>query len=136
MRYGPGRAVSTGAAVTITSGDWFSNAERLRGLFGALIGATTEGVAPAFYTWRVTARRTGAEMVTVRPTPGQAWTEAVLDVPDGRVGAAGLRRRSGLADPRSLSCAPSWPRHPRWGGDAPGRHPRPQAEPTPAVRDE
>jgi hypothetical protein len=103
-----------GAAVTITSGDWFSNAERLRGLFGALIGATTEGVAPAFYTWRVTARRTGAEMVTVRRTPGQTWTEAVLDVPDGRVGAAGLRRRSGLADPRSLSCAPSWPRHPRW----------------------
>jgi kynureninase len=30
---------------TVTADDWFSDVERLRCLFGALIGATAEGVA-------------------------------------------------------------------------------------------
>jgi selenocysteine lyase/cysteine desulfurase len=107
---------------TITADDWFSDVERLRGLFGALIGATAEGVAlvPAtsygfavaarnltlrpgdrvvvladeypsgIYTWRAAARRTGAEMLTVRRASGQTWTEAVLDVLDERVGVVSV----------------------------------------------
>ena len=37
------------------------------------------------YTWRDLARETGAEVLTVEPEPGQAWTEAILAALDERV---------------------------------------------------
>ena len=37
------------------------------------------------YTWRAAARRSGAEVLTVRRQEGQTWTEAVLAVLDERV---------------------------------------------------
>ncbi|MEJ3657857.1 aminotransferase class V-fold PLP-dependent enzyme [Actinomycetes bacterium KLBMP 9759] len=101
----------------ISARDWFADVERLRALFGALIGADAEGVAlvPAtsygiavaarntplrpgdrvvvlaqeypsgIYTWRAATRASRAEVVTVRRSEGQTWTEAVLSVIDGRV---------------------------------------------------
>jgi selenocysteine lyase/cysteine desulfurase len=37
------------------------------------------------YTWRAFARRTGAELLTVRRDAGGSWTDAILDVLDERV---------------------------------------------------
>jgi selenocysteine lyase/cysteine desulfurase len=102
---------------TIGAADWFSDVERLRGLFARVIGADPDGVAliPAtsygmavaaanlearpgdrvvvideeypsgIYTWRAFARRTGAELITVRREAGRSWTEAILDALDERV---------------------------------------------------
>jgi selenocysteine lyase/cysteine desulfurase len=102
---------------TITAEDWFTDAERLRGLFGSLIGDDAEGIAlvPAtsygfavaarnirlragdkvlvlaeeypsgIYTWRAATKAVGAEIVTVRRSSGQTWTEAVLHALDDRV---------------------------------------------------
>jgi selenocysteine lyase/cysteine desulfurase len=49
---------------TISSGDWFSDSERLRGLFGRLIGADAEGVAlvtATSYGFAVAARNLGLQ---------------------------------------------------------------------------
>jgi selenocysteine lyase/cysteine desulfurase len=106
----------------ITESDWFSEAERLRGLFAKVIGADADGVAlvPAssyglavaaanldaspgqrvlvideeypsgVYTWRAFARRTGAEVFTVRREEGKTWREAILDALDERVAIVSL----------------------------------------------
>ena len=37
------------------------------------------------YTWRAAARRSGAELLTVRREAGQAWADAVLAALDERV---------------------------------------------------
>ena len=98
---------------TITAQDWFTDVERLRELFGGLVGATADGVAlvPATsYGFAVAARAlrvgpadrvlvlaeeypsgvytwraTGAEVVTVERDADRPWTEAVLDVLDERI---------------------------------------------------
>ena len=98
---------------TITARDWFTDVERLRELFGGLVGATADGVAlvPATsYGFAVAARAlrvgpadrvlvlaeeypsgvytwraTGAEVVTVERDADRPWTEAVLDVLDERI---------------------------------------------------
>ncbi|MGH2963069.1 MAG: aminotransferase class V-fold PLP-dependent enzyme [Solirubrobacterales bacterium] len=103
-----------GAPWTISPADWFTEVERLRGLFARVIGVDAEGVAliPAtsygmavaaanldagpgervvvideeypsgIYTWRAFARRTGAELHTVRREAGGSWTESILDALD------------------------------------------------------
>jgi selenocysteine lyase/cysteine desulfurase len=105
-----------GAPWTIAASDWFTDVERLRGLFARVIGADSEGVAliPAtsygmavaaanleagpgdrvivideeypsgIYTWRAFARRTGADLHTVRREDGQQWGEAILTALDER----------------------------------------------------
>jgi selenocysteine lyase/cysteine desulfurase len=102
---------------TITAEDWFTDVERLRSLFGSLIGDDAEGIAlvPAtsygfavaarnirlragdkvlvlaeeypsgIYTWRAATKAVGAEIVTVRRSSGQTWTEAVLHALDDRI---------------------------------------------------
>ena len=98
---------------TIEPRDWFADVERLRGLFGGLVGGDAEGVAlvPATsYGFAVAARvlgvgpgdrvlvlaeeypsgiytwrATGADIVTVTREHGGTWTEAVLATLDERV---------------------------------------------------
>ena len=98
---------------TIEPRDWFTDVERLRGLFGGLVGGDAEGVAlvPATsYGFAVAARvlgvgpgdrvlvlaeeypsgiytwrATGADIVTVTREHGGTWTEAVLAALDERV---------------------------------------------------
>jgi selenocysteine lyase/cysteine desulfurase len=98
---------------TITAQDWFTDVERLRELFGGLVGGDAEGVAlvPATsYGFAVAARTlgvgladrvlvlaeeypsgvytwraTGAQVVTVEPDGDRSWTEAVLEVLDERI---------------------------------------------------
>jgi selenocysteine lyase/cysteine desulfurase len=102
---------------TISPDDWFADVERLRGLFGGLVGGDADGVAliPAtsygfavaarnlplasgdrvlvlaeeypsgIYSWRVAARATGAEILTVHRRPGQTWTDAILPALDESV---------------------------------------------------
>jgi selenocysteine lyase/cysteine desulfurase len=98
---------------TITPQDWFTDVERLRELFGGLVGADAEGVAlvPATsYGFAVAARAlgvgpadrvlvlaeeypsgvytwraTGAQLLTVERGGARSWTEAVLEVLGGRI---------------------------------------------------
>lgn len=98
---------------TITPQDWFTDVERLRELFGGLVGADAEGVAlvPATsYGFAVAARAlgvgpadrvlvlaeeypsgvytwraTGARLLTVERGGARSWTEAVLEVLDERI---------------------------------------------------
>jgi selenocysteine lyase/cysteine desulfurase len=113
---GEGALERRGSPWRITSGDWFEEVERLRGLFAQVVGSDADGVAliPAssygmavaaanldagpgqrilvldeeypsgIYTWRALARRTGAELHTVRREQGQSWTEAILAALDER----------------------------------------------------
>ena len=43
-----------------------------------------------YYTWHRLARRTGAELVVVRPEAGQMWADAIIDAVDERVAIASL----------------------------------------------
>ena len=98
---------------TITAEDWFTDVERLRGLFGGLVGADADGVAlvPATsYGFAVAARALGvgpadrvlvlaeeypsgiytwrgtaAQIVTVERGADRSWTEAALEVLDERI---------------------------------------------------
>src|SRR5262249_28952529 len=94
----------------IESADWFSDVERLRGLFATIVNGTPDRVAivpatsyafalaarnlkpkravvlaeefpPGIYSWRAA----GAELVTVPREPGQSWTDATLAAIDERV---------------------------------------------------
>jgi selenocysteine lyase/cysteine desulfurase len=94
----------------IQSEDWFSDVERLRGLFATIVNGTPDHVAlvPATsYAFAVAARNlkpkrvvvladefpsgiyswqaAGAELVTVERDGGQTWTDAVLAAIDERV---------------------------------------------------
>jgi len=94
----------------IESADWFSDVERLRGLFATIVNATADHVAivPATsYAFALAARNlkprrvvvlaeefpsgiyswqaAGAELVTVVREGGQTWTDAVLAAIDERV---------------------------------------------------
>jgi selenocysteine lyase/cysteine desulfurase len=50
-----------------------------------------EGEFPSnYYTWQRFTRRTGAELVVVKPETGQTWAEAIIDAIDERVAVAAL----------------------------------------------
>jgi selenocysteine lyase/cysteine desulfurase len=51
---------------------------------GERVLVLAEEYPSGIYTWRAFARRTGAEIHTVRPDDGQPWTEAILGALDGR----------------------------------------------------
>jgi selenocysteine lyase/cysteine desulfurase len=97
----------------IHSADWFTDVDRVRELYGRLIGAdgdsiaivpaTSYGMAVAARNLRLapgstvlvlaeeypsgiyTWRAAGANLLTVTRQPGQTWTEAILDALDERV---------------------------------------------------
>jgi selenocysteine lyase/cysteine desulfurase len=94
----------------IESADWFSDVERLRGLFATIVNGTPDHVAliPATsYAFAVAARNlrpsrvvvladeypsgvyswraAGAELVTVEREPGQSWADATIAAIDERV---------------------------------------------------
>jgi selenocysteine lyase/cysteine desulfurase len=56
---------------------------------GEQVLVLAEEYPSGIYTWRAFARRTGAEIRTVRPENGESWTEAIL----GALGALGARTR-------------------------------------------
>jgi selenocysteine lyase/cysteine desulfurase len=52
---------------------------------GDLVLVLAEEYPSGVYSWQEAAARTGAEILTVRRRSGQSWTDAVLDLLDGRV---------------------------------------------------
>ena len=83
---------------------------------GERVLVLAEEYPSGIYTWRAFARRTGAEIHTVRPENGEQWTEAILGALDARANRLGAepslderrarRSRSGVrASSRARSVA-------------------------------
>ena len=73
------------ALVAATSYGLASAARNLTPEEGDRILVLADEYPSGIYTWRDLARETGAEVLTVEPEPGQAWTEAILAALDERV---------------------------------------------------